>query len=213
MKKTARRRHLLFFSTSLFAHLLFVLILVAICLVVSDTAPVGGDRPLVISLDGRGSADDATIIDKTREKSSPSRTGPASHDTNPTEESTDYGPPGGGNTPGGSDGLARIEGGGGNGDAALLSGYIEGIHTRINRYKRYPPGAARGGIEGTVTVSFLLARNGALLEKGIVAGSGNRALDEAALATVGDASPFPPFPEGLDRETLRLRLPINYRQR
>lgn len=213
MKKTARRRHLLFFSTSLFAHILFVLILVGVCLVVSDTSPVGGDRPLVISLDGRGSADDATVTDKTQEKTSPSRTGPDPNDAAPTEESADYGVSGGAITPGGSDGSARIGGGGGNGDAALLSGYIEGVHARINRYKRYPPGAARGGIEGTVTVSFLLARNGALLEKGIVAGSGNRALDEAALATVGEASPFPPFPEGLDRETLRLRLPINYRQR
>jgi len=213
MKKTARRRHLLFFSTSLFAHILFVLILVGVCLFVSDTSPVAGDRPLVISLDGRGSADDATITDKPREKPSAPRTGPAPSDAAPTEESADYGVSGGGNTAGGSNGPVRIEGGGGNGDAALLSGYIGRIHTRINRYKRYPPGAARGGIEGTVTVSFLLARNGALLEKGIVAGSGNRALDEAALATVGDASPFPPFPEGLDRETLRLRLPINYRQR
>lgn len=213
MKKAARRRHLLFFSTSLFAHLLFVLILVGVCLVVSDTPPIGGDRPLVISLDGRGSADDATVIDNPREKTSAPRTGPAPHDTNPTEESTDYDVSGGGNSAGGSDGLAGVVEGGGNGDAALISGYIEGIHARINRYKRYPPGAARGGIEGTVTVSFLLDRHGVLLEKGIVAGSGNRALDEAALATVGDASPFPPFPEGLDRETLRLRLPINYRQR
>jgi TonB family protein len=201
MKKAARRRHLLFFSTSLFAHLLFVLILVGVCLVVSDTPPVGEDRPLVISLDGRGSADDATAIDKTREKTPALRTGPAPSDAIPTEESADYSVSGGAITPGGT------------GDAALLSGYIGRIHTRINRYKRYPPGAARGGIEGTVTVSFLLARNGALLEKGIVAGSGNRALDEAALATVADASPFPPFPEGLDRETLRLKLPINYRQR
>ncbi len=213
MKKAARRRHLLFFSTSLFAHLLFVLILVGVCLVVSDTPPIGGDRPLVISLDGRGSADDGTVIDSPLEKTSTPRTGPAPHDANPTEESTDYGVSGGGNAAGGSDGLAGVVEGGGTGDAALISGYIEGIHARINRYKRYPPGAARGGIEGTVTVSFLLDRHGVLLEKGIVAGSGNRALDEAALAAVGDSSPFPPFPEGLDRETLRLRLPINYRQR
>lgn len=208
MKRAARRRQLLFFSTSLFAHCLFVLILIVLSLVVSDTAPVGADRPLVVSLDGGGPAGGTMV----REKDTDRRPHPR-RESNGTVLTDHSGDPREGLMPGSPEGIPRIEGGDDAGETALLSDYIGRVHARINRSKRYPPGAARDGIEGTVTVSFLLDRRGTLLERSIASGSGHVVLDEAALAAVGDASPFPPFPDGLERETLRLRLPINYRRR
>jgi TonB family protein len=205
MRTETRRRHILFFSTSLAAHCLIILILVGVSFIVSDTLPVGADRPLVVSLSGGGAADDTAVTDTPRERTSAPRTESGPHGAKPADES-------GGAIPAGDPGgISRTGTTGGGADTALLSDYIERIHVRINRYKRYPPGAARDGVEGTVTVSFLLNRHGALLEKRIVAGSGHPVLDEAALAAVADASPFPPFPDGLGRETMRLRLPINYK--
>ncbi len=212
MKRAVARRQLLFFSTSLAAHVVCLLVLVGVCFFVSDTSPIGADRPLVVSLDEDGRTGEAVNPKSTRSETSSPRmesVPPVSvpTDGSATDEHADRVAAGdrvGGPGTGGGDNA---------GNSGLLSDYIESVHARINRYKRYPPAAARDGIEGTVTVSFLLDKRGTLLEKDIVAGSGNRALDDAALAALGASSPFPPFPEGLHRETLRLRLPINYTHR
>jgi TonB family protein len=213
--KRAARRHLLFFSTSLAAHLIFVFMLVGVCFLVSDTGPVDADRPLVVSLQEDGAAILAADPGRTEvgRMERAMRTERAVRDVSPTEASENSVPADGGIVAGDSGGLPRIGGAGNGTDSTLLSDYIESVHVRINRHKRYPPGAARDGIEGTVTVSFLLDRRGTVLEKGIVAGSGHPVLDAAALDAVVDASPFPPLPDGLHRETLRLRIPINYKQR
>jgi len=208
MKRTTPRRHILFFSTSLAAHLVVALVLVGLCLIVPDSSTTGADRPLVVALFTGSPTGNAAAPETTREKTKTAPREPvtddktaikAPADTTGTDDLS-------GNTP-------RVGAGGDGTDGALLSDYIEGVHARINRHKRYPSSAARDGIEGTVTVSFLLDKHGTLLEKGIVAGSGYPVLDSAALAAVGDSSPFPPFPDGLNRETLRLRLPINYEHR
>lgn len=213
MKRAVARRQLLFFSTSLAAHVVCLLVLVGVCFFVSDTSPIGADRPLVVSLDEDGRTGEAVNPKSTRSETSSPRMESVPPVSVPTDGSGRHEHP---------DRVADIDDresgtGVGNNEAAgnsgLLSDYIESVHARINRYKRYPPAAARDGIEGTVTVSFLLDKRGTLLEKDIVAGSGHRALDDAALAALGASSPFPPFPEGLHRETLRLRIPINYKHR
>ncbi len=204
MKSAFRRRHLFFLSTSLAAHLLFILAVAGVLFIVSDTPVTDSSRPLVVSLDRGDETGGAPAPETAREDIPSLRKEPAPPDTPVTKVSGDTGPPGG---------VSGIAGTGGGGDRSVLSDYIRNVRARINRHKRYPPEAAREGIEGTVTVSFLLGRSGAVLDKRIAVGSGHPALDEAALAAIGDSSPFPPFPDTLPLETLLLRLPINYRQR
>ncbi len=213
MKRAARRRHLLFFSTSLAAHLLFVVAALVAALVVSDIPRINPDRPRGVSLEKGVEGTGAPAPKASREEIAAVRSQSAPSDAAPTKapgdpERTD-GVIGEG-VPGGISGIPTDKG---QGDPRVLSDYIRSVRARINRHKSYPPKAAKDGIEGTVTVSFLLDRRGALLAKEIVAGSGHPVLDEAALAAIRDSSPFPPFPEGLSRETLLLKLPINYRRR
>jgi protein TonB len=199
MRRAARRRHAFFFSTSLAAHVLFVLVAFGVALIVSDTPRTDADRPLAVSLSPGEEAGGPPAPSLPVEKTVPHK-----------ERSIPFAPPAesprGPEYPGGAAKNDR-------GDPRLLADYIRGVRARIDRHKRYPSTAAREGIEGTVTVSFVLDSRGILLEKEIAAGSGHAILDEAALTAVADASPFPPFPDGLGRETLLLRLPINYERR
>ncbi|MBN2223400.1 MAG: energy transducer TonB [Deltaproteobacteria bacterium] len=210
MKRAARRRHLLFFSTSVAAHLLFVLAAVGVAFIVSDTPRPGSDHPLVVSLDrGEETGDISAPETAPREIAAPVKvsvpfTTKVSGDTEGPGNPIEVGEPGG---------VSGITGPEDGGDTKALPDYIRSVRARIDRHKHYPSDAARDGIEGTVTVSFLLDRRGTLLEKGIAVGSGHPVLDKAALAAIGDSSPFPPFPNGLERERLLLKLPITYRRR
>ena len=59
----------------------------------------------------------------------------------------------------------------------------------LNRYKRFPPGANRGG---TASIVFTVNRAGNVLSASLINLSGDSALDEEAVALVRRASPVPP---------------------
>jgi TonB family protein len=213
MKRASRRRHLLFLSLSLAAHLFLVLTIVGVLLIVSDTPVADSNRPLVVSLDGGEPSGDAPAYETPHKDTAAPPKESGVPDTSATKEPGDTGGPGSEiETPyrGGVPGIGTADDGT---NSAVLSDYIRSVRARINRNKQYPPEAAKNGVEGIVTVSFLLGRNGTVLFREIAVGSGHPALDEAALAAIGNSSPFPPFPDSLHRETLLLRLPINYKQR
>jgi protein TonB len=56
-----------------------------------------------------------------------------------------------------------------------------------------------------VVVKFSIGRDGALLRSALKSSSGHALLDEAALATLARAAPFPPIPDFIGRETLTSR--------
>jgi protein TonB len=66
------------------------------------------------------------------------------------------------------------------------------VFGHLQRFKRYPSSAR--GAQGTVVVSFVLNRAGAVIESALTKSSGNDALDREALEILRRASPFPPFP-------------------
>lgn len=68
---------------------------------------------------------------------------------------------------------------------------LQRIRWRIERKKRYPPGAERQGMEGVVQVQFSLSEQGLIEESLIVASSGHVLLDDEALATLKRAEPLP----------------------
>ena len=69
------------------------------------------------------------------------------------------------------------------------------IRQRIERAKRYPLRARRHGLEGTSDVVFLIRDDGNVHGLKLARSSGVASLDEAALATIRRAAPFPFYPQ------------------
>jgi protein TonB len=98
-------------------------------------------------------------------------------------------------TPGRAGNRGNIETGG----AAMVSSYQAQVQAHLQRFHAYPEAARSRGITGVAAVRFALGSNGQVLSASLVSGSGASVLDEAALAIVRRASPFPPIPAGLNR--------------
>jgi len=96
-------------------------------------------------------------------------------------------------------------------DASLAAEYLRTLRARLERARVYPMEARDRGWSGAATVRFVIGRDGSVERLELVAGSGKRVLDEAALDAVRRASPFPSFPPELRRETLDLTLPVAFR--
>lgn len=84
------------------------------------------------------------------------------------------------------------------------------IRARIERQKRYPTAAGR--TQGRVTVFLTVTRAGELAAARIATGSGNAALDAAALDAVRRAGRFPPAPAALTEASYSFTLPISFRR-
>jgi TonB family protein len=80
---------------------------------------------------------------------------------------------------------------------------------RLQIQKSFPRQASRDNTQGTVKVTFVIARDGKLVSKSIVASSGSAVLDWAALDIVQRAQPFPRFPEGKESESFTVPLVFN----
>jgi protein TonB len=79
------------------------------------------------------------------------------------------------------------------GDAGVKRAYLGKVHSRLKDSKVNPHSRATG----TVIVRFAVGPSGALLSREIVASSGSQILDNAAIAAIDKAAPFPAFPETL----------------
>lgn len=80
---------------------------------------------------------------------------------------------------------------------AGLDEILAQIRSRIERAKRYPLMARRRGLEGTSDVSFSIMKNGIVTGLKLARSSGSSPLDEAALATIRRAAPFPYYPKAI----------------
>jgi protein TonB len=82
------------------------------------------------------------------------------------------------------------------------------IQRRIRDRLRYPSQARRAGIQGTVEIGFTVHRDGAVSAVAVLMSSGQESLDQAAMAAVFAAAPFPPPPA-----QARLVIPVAFRLR
>ncbi len=87
--------------------------------------------------------------------------------------------------------------------------YRRALIARLESQRRYPAGSLRQHAQGTGSLLFRIDREGHLMDAKIVSGTGHAALDQAALAIVSRAAPFPPIPTGLPDE-LAITLPIAF---
>jgi len=75
--------------------------------------------------------------------------------------------------------------------------YYEAITAKIKSVVIYPPEASSRGLEGAARLRFSIDLTGELIAVKLVNSAQNNALDWAALKSIKEASPFPPFPEEL----------------
>lgn len=96
---------------------------------------------------------------------------------------------------------------GGVGSEGDYSAYLAGLRQRIQEVLRYPLPARRRGVTGTVHVDLLIEPTGKVAVVSVTESSSHRLLDEAAVEAVRSVAPVP-FPAGLPRRALRVRLPV-----
>jgi protein TonB len=117
-------------------------------------------------------------------------------------------------SPGGATSKASLARPGTAGVAAASPGEIRSFQRQLSaRLKAYRPGGllARGRpLTGTVLVAFRVSREGALEHAGVRASSGDARLDEAALAAIRRAAPFPAPPPGMPARDLEILVPFQF---
>jgi len=91
---------------------------------------------------------------------------------------------------------------------AASNAYNSLVYGHLQRFRSYPTSA--NGATGHAVARFVLSRTGNVLSASIVQSSGNAVLDAAALATVRNASPFPPFPTEMTAAQASFNAPINF---
>lgn len=76
------------------------------------------------------------------------------------------------------------------GDARIVGIYLGKINERVQRSKVNP----RSGKTGVVVLKYTIGIDGALISKQVSSSSKSQVLDDAALAALDRATPFPPIP-------------------
>lgn len=84
--------------------------------------------------------------------------------------------------------------------------YLARVMAQLHRAK--PAGS---GHQGRAVVRFAIQRSGAAGSVALASSSGNAAIDQAALAMVRRAAPFPPLPAEYAPATMALTVPIAFR--
>lgn len=80
----------------------------------------------------------------------------------------------------------------------------------LQAFKNYPHEARERGEQGVVLLSFSIDRDGHVLRRHIVTGSGFADLDAEVLALVERAQPMPAFPASMAEDHLDLTVPIRF---
>ncbi|MDR2200106.1 MAG: energy transducer TonB [Deltaproteobacteria bacterium] len=107
-------------------------------------------------------------------------------------------------------GQGGVGGGSGKGTADAYAAYKSKVQKKLVRYKKYPPAARNGKMEGTVTVKFTIARSGKVVSSQLIKTSGAPILDDEVMALLRRVDPFPEFPKEIQEATMTLTVPIRF---
>jgi protein TonB len=103
------------------------------------------------------------------------------------------------------------EGGGGfrltplNAPEVQYISYFASIKRKIELVWQYPYEAAAAGIQGELTLDFVIARSGAVNSIDLVRSSGSKILDDEAIRSIRKAAPFDPIPKDYNIPSLQIR--------
>jgi protein TonB len=98
----------------------------------------------------------------------------------------------------------------GGGQPGETEDYAATLLAWLEKHREYPRRARMRRQEGTVLLSFVIDRNGRVLEHRIEKSSGFSILDDEVLKMLERAQPLPGMPEHLDREQLALVVPVQF---
>lgn len=98
----------------------------------------------------------------------------------------------------------------GGGTVGDVQDYFAVLKAMLERHKSYPARAQRRGQQGVVAVALAIGSDGRLTSVELRRSSGFRELDRAAVDAVERAQPFPPIPQEMNRDTLRVVLPLRF---
>ncbi|TCK02674.1 energy transducer TonB [Marinobacterium mangrovicola] len=96
------------------------------------------------------------------------------------------------------------------GSPAARQTWFSQVAAHLARHKRYPSSARRRGQEGVAKLSFVVDRNGQVLEFKLVGSSGYRSLDEAVIRMLKQAEPLPKFPAEMTQDSLSITVPVQF---
>jgi protein TonB len=85
------------------------------------------------------------------------------------------------------------------------------VATRLAQSKRYPERALRKNVNGDGAIRIQISSNGDVSHFEIVQSTSSTILDEELKDMVERASPFPPFPPDMRRDTLAVIVPVSFR--
>ncbi len=103
------------------------------------------------------------------------------------------------------------EGGGGfrlmplNAPEVQYISYFASIKRKIELVWQYPYEAAVAGIQGELTLDFVIARSGKINSVELVRSSGSKILDDEAIRSIRKAAPFDPIPAQYKIASLQIR--------
>lgn len=95
------------------------------------------------------------------------------------------------------------------GDPTIRMAYLGKLRSTIERKKVNP----QTRDQGTVMVRFTVDSLGQLVSREVATSSGSKRLDDAALAAIERAAPFPPFPNGLGTPSIVVNVPFRFMTR
>ncbi|MGN6767865.1 MAG: TonB family protein [Rhizobiaceae bacterium] len=100
----------------------------------------------------------------------------------------------------------------GGASAGEKAAYAARLRSHVQRFERYPAEAERNGVTGSARIAITIDRSGRLLSSRLAGSSGSAILDDAARATAGRASPYPPPPDGIGGRTLTFAATVRFRR-
>jgi protein TonB len=92
------------------------------------------------------------------------------------------------------------------GDATAMSAYRGKLFTHISGKKLNP----RSRESGVAVVRFTVGPGGELVSREIATSSGSKMLDDAAIASIDRAAPFPPMPSNVKNEPMVVSVPFRF---
>lgn len=92
------------------------------------------------------------------------------------------------------------------GSTADKRAYLGKLQSQLEGKKVQP----HSPLKGTVVVRFTLDPSGAIVSREVAESSGSKVLDDAALASIDRAAPFPPMPESISDATMVVSVPFKF---
>lgn len=92
------------------------------------------------------------------------------------------------------------------GDPTKFSKYLGELRTKLEKSKINP----RSRLSGTVMLRFTIGEDGEIVAREVAESSGSKLLDDAALAALERAAPFPPIPSEVGTRPLVVSVPFKF---